>query len=217
VACQCAVHPPVAHWVDLNLLTLYLLHCGSLLFAEGAMGGPMTCQCRKPASELLLLLCQLLMQRCRFASPNRWSYDPLGDTFVWLAGSPADSAGATSQSNYSSPGVFTPTALPYPRSGAAGVTDSSGMLWLIGGIARVSHLILMNDVWKFSPVIAQWCWVAGSSAGLTTEAAVYGNFRVPSTSNVFPARSYRSTVLDPHAQRFYIFAGSSSSAFLSDM
>lgn len=66
---------------------------------------------------------------------------------------------------------------PGDRHGEATWTDSSGNLWLFGGLNPNTGAFL-NDVWRFSN--GQWTWEAGSSG---EQQGVYGTQGVPGAGN----------------------------------
>jgi hypothetical protein len=166
---------------------------------------------------LLCAVCPSWFDACR------WSYSPTEDTFIWEGGSPADSIDAAGSADY--PAVLgepTATALPLPRWVATGVTDVQGRLWLLGGYAQTvaGTYETMSDVWAYWPPLGQWSLMYGGISSATWGAAQYGQFRVPSSSNSFPARQAASADIDAGAGIIYVTAGiinDASLSFLADV
>ena len=87
------------------------------------------------------------------------------------------------------PGVYgtmgTPNAsnVPGARDTVLVWTDSSGNVWLFGGLD--SQLNRYNDLWKYSA--GQWTWVGGSNTA--GQPGNYGTLGTPSATNMPGARS----------------------------
>jgi N-acetylneuraminic acid mutarotase len=88
------------------------------------------------------------------------------------------------------PGVYgtmgTPSAsnVPGARDTALVWTDSSGSIWLFGGLVD-SQQNRYNDLWKYSA--GQWTWVGGSN--MINQPGNYGTLGTPSATNMPGARS----------------------------
>jgi Galactose oxidase, central domain len=92
-----------------------------------------------------------------------WKFDPSTIQWTWVSGS----------STCNQPGIYgtlgQPAAANAPggKFGAAGWVDSSGNLWLFGGVGDdwqsppFTFTNVMNDLWEFSPSTNEWTWVAG--------------------------------------------------------
>ena len=89
------------------------------------------------------------------------------------------------------------TAGPQPRQDASAWTDSSGNLWLYGGIGETE----MADIWKFTPSTGAWTYV-GDAGG----APVYGTLGVPAAGNKPGARMDITTWTDSSGN-FWLFSG----------
>jgi len=87
------------------------------------------------------------------------------------------------------PGVFgrlgVPAAgnIPGGRQGAPNWTDSSGHLWLFGGVGFDAGGMQgsLNDLWEFSPSTNEWVWMGGSSTA--SSSGIYGKLGVPADGN----------------------------------
>jgi N-acetylneuraminic acid mutarotase len=121
-----------------------------------------------------------------------WEFNPQVNTWTWVSGS---SAAATLDAGQ--PGVYgalgTPSTSNTPGSRLGSVTwvDSSGNLWLFGGLGfALSGSAVsggrLNDLWEFNPSAKTWTWVSGSNA--VGASGIYGTLGVPSASNVPGAR-----------------------------
>ena len=73
-----------------------------------------------------------------------WYVNTEQDDFTWLSGS----ANANGPCSYGVKGVSSPSNLPCPRSGALPFRDSTGNLWLFGGIGENGDYF--NDLWMYT-------------------------------------------------------------------
>jgi hypothetical protein len=87
-------------------------------------------QFRRPTTDLIVIHAV-----CCTDSERRWSYSPTTDQFVLLHGGLYYNQVLISGSAIypAANGVPTSTALPSPRTDAAGVVDSFGRCWMMGG------------------------------------------------------------------------------------
>jgi N-acetylneuraminic acid mutarotase len=112
--------------------------------------------------------------------------------WTWIqGGSVANAAGVY--------GVLTVAAVgnaPGARQGAATWTDGFGNLWLFGGTGRDSAGVTgpLNDLWKYTPSVGTWAWIAGSS--VVAAAGVTAGLGVAAPTNVPGARQSASTWVD---------------------
>jgi N-acetylneuraminic acid mutarotase len=125
----------------------------------------------------LLLLLGGLSPRLA-AQANEWT---------WMSGSnSADQTGV-----YGTKGVPAAGNVPGARELAVSWTDSSGNLWLFGGVGFGCGQINcyyddLNDLWKYTPSTAEWTWMSGSTS--FEQLGVYGTKGVPAAGNVPGAR-----------------------------
>ena len=86
-----------------------------------------------------------------------WEFNPSTDQWTWMGGS------STAGSDFGQPGEYgtlgTPAAgnTPGGRDSATSWTDSSGQLWLFGGLGYysfgpLSYSVRFNDLWKYQSV-----------------------------------------------------------------
>ena len=142
-----------------------------------------------------------------------WEFNPTAGTWEWVSGSnSADDNGV-----YGTLGIASTSNVPAARTlGGSSWTDSSGNLWLFGGIGTSARL---NDLWKFNPTTGSWTWVGGSNAG--NASGVYGTLGVASTSNVPGARQTPLSWTDSSGN-LWLFGGlgndsTGSSGVLNDL
>ena len=109
-----------------------------------------------------------------------WVYNPSTNLWAWIGGSswprssgPFSDCAGTVGSYYvcGQPGVYGASGTPadgnWPgsREEPAGWTDSSGNLWLFGGVGfdSAKGYGYLNDLWEFNTSTKQWTWIDGSS------------------------------------------------------
>lgn len=94
-----------------------------------------------------------------------WMFDPSTNEWTWIDGVTSLPVDPNDGFVYTPPGIYgtqgTPsiTNLPGMRSGAIGLTDSSGRFWMFGGsgidsgngVASYIYAALLNDLWVYQP------------------------------------------------------------------
>ncbi|MHB1953047.1 MAG: kelch repeat-containing protein [Sulfobacillus sp.] len=116
-----------------------------------------------------------------------WEFNPTTKEWTWVSG--ANTGGATGV--YGTQGVPAAANVPGARDSAVSWIDSSGNLWLFGGVDSAGSFGPLNDLWKFNPSTSQWTWMGGSSTvpGWDLgQPGVYGTQGVPAATNVPGAR-----------------------------
>jgi hypothetical protein len=68
-----------------------------------------------------------------------WRFDPATGAWTWIAGSETAGHGGV----YGTPGTPSTTNVPGGRQEAASWTDSSGNLWLFGGMGMTRRVLSM--------------------------------------------------------------------------
>jgi N-acetylneuraminic acid mutarotase/ribosomal protein S11 len=113
-----------------------------------------------------------------------WEFSPTAGTWKWVGGSNTIDASGV----YGTQGLASTSNVPGARQFATFWIDSSGNLWLFGGVGLDStgNTGELNDLWEFSPSAGTWKWVSGSNT--VGAGGVYGSQSVGSTSNVPGAR-----------------------------
>jgi hypothetical protein len=131
-----------------------------------------------------------------------WEFNPAAKTWVWVSG--ANTTGATG--NYGTQGVASTTNVPGARWGSVSWVDSSGNLWLFGGVYPASNGYgnFLNDLWEFNPKNKEWTWVSG--ANTVFAPGVYGTQGVASPSNVPGARESAVSWIDSSGN-LWLFGG----------
>ena len=131
-----------------------------------------------------------------------WKYNIAGGQWTWMG--PTNSTAGQNNGAYGTQGVAAGTNTPGGRQAAMLWADTSGNIWLFGGLGldsagtrnpgALSGLAngtttpdgaLLNDLWKFNIGTGQWTWISGGGAtGLADQAGVYGTQQVPAAGNV---------------------------------
>jgi hypothetical protein len=130
-----------------------------------------------------------------------WKFN--GNQWAWISGySSVNHAGV-----YGSLGVAAPGNVPGARTEAVSFTDTSGNLWLFGGLGLDSNgnSEFLNDLWKFSG--GQWTWMSGSKVGIQNQPGTYGTKGVAAATNV-PGERSLATGWSDAAGNFWLFGGS---------
>ena len=157
-----------------------------------------------------------------------WEFNPSTGQWAWMSGSDriVPLAGSTiggPSGVYGTLGVPAPGNFPGGREGASQWTDSSGNLWLFGGVGHdsVGTDGGLNDLWEFNPSTTEWTWMNGSStlpspvcspSGTCDsygQPGVYGTLGVPATDNT-PGSRYEAASWTDADGNFWLFGGSGS-------
>jgi N-acetylneuraminic acid mutarotase len=127
-----------------------------------------------------------------------WHFN--GAQWTWVAGSNVRNQAGT----YGTKGVPSAANTPGAREGGVSWTDSSGNLWLFGGMEydQFDPGRCLNDLWRFDG--ASWTWVSGSNA--IRESGVYGTQGTPSAATVPGARVGCTGWIDGSGA-FWVYAG----------
>jgi N-acetylneuraminic acid mutarotase len=131
-----------------------------------------------------------------------WRFSPSAGQWTWVSGSNVGNANGT----YGTQGTGSAGNVPGARQAATSWIDSSGNLWLFGGVGNASTGSTgnLNDLWRFSPSAGQWTWVSGGN-GYNASGA-YGTEGTGSTSNVPGARYSASSWIDASGN-LWLFGG----------
>ena len=120
-----------------------------------------------------------------------WQFTPAMKQWAWMGGSSTiPSSGSGNSGVYGALSVPAAGNVPGGRVGAIGWTDSSGRLWLFGGLGYDASGLLgyLNDLWELNPSTSQWVWMGGPSAlpcgAYCGQPGVYGTLGVPAAGNV---------------------------------
>lgn len=157
-----------------------------------------------------------------------WKFVPSTGEWTWMGGCAEAHYPFISACSSGSAGTFgtlrQPSSenLPSARRSAVGWTDSSGNLWLFGGLGYDANgnQGVLNDLWEFIPSTNQWAWMGGNSTRVcdpsvngsvtsTTCAGrpgVYGKLGVPDSANIPGSRSNAVAWTDQDGY-FWMFGG----------
>jgi len=118
-----------------------------------------------------------------------WEFNPSTNQWAWMGGSSTVPTGSGNPGVYGTSRVAAAGSVPGSRTNASSWTDSSGHLWLFGGLGYDANGTqdYLNDLWEFNPSTDQWTWMDGSSAvpcSLCSQPGVYGALGAPSGANL---------------------------------
>jgi N-acetylneuraminic acid mutarotase len=131
-----------------------------------------------------------------------WRYSPSTKEWTWISGGNVDNGSAV----YGARGTASASNVPGARYSASSWIDSSGNLWLFGGIGYHSTggVGNLNDLWRYSPSTGRWTWISGADGD--DAAGVYGTQGTASASNVPGARYSASSWIDSSGN-LWLFGG----------
>jgi N-acetylneuraminic acid mutarotase len=155
-----------------------------------------------------------------------WVFDPVSNQWTWMAGSSTVGANCSILSAVAycgQPGVYGTLGTPSPanspggRESAQGRTDTSGNLWLYGGLGvdEAGNFVELDDLWEFDIATGEWTWMAGDSTVPLTSACsgcfsgvpvVPGTQGTPAAGNT-PGGLFLGTNWTDHDGNFWLFAG----------
>jgi N-acetylneuraminic acid mutarotase len=121
-----------------------------------------------------------------------WQYSPSTGLWTWVSGGNGDNASGL----YGTQGTASASNEPGARYAASSWIDSSGNLWLFGGIGcdSIGTVGKLNDLWEYSPSSNEWTWVSGGN--VADAAGVYGTLGAAAAGNVPGARYAASSWID---------------------
>jgi N-acetylneuraminic acid mutarotase len=131
-----------------------------------------------------------------------WRYSPSSGQWTWVSGGSGDNASGV----YGTQGTASASNVPGARQAANSWIDSSGNLWLFGGVGYDSTGAVgnLNDLWRYSPSSAQWTWVGGGNGH--NASGVYGTQGTASAGDVPGARYSASSWIDSSGN-LWLFGG----------
>ena len=106
------------------------------------------------------------------------------DEWAWMGGSDT----CLQRAVYGTKGVPDAVNVPGARFSSISWADSTGTVWMFGGIGygSTTNSGYLNDLWRYNPATNQWAWVGG--ANTIDQRGVYGIMGVPDAANVPGAR-----------------------------
>ena len=138
-----------------------------------------------------------------------WRYDPTTFEWTWISGSHiANQAGL-----YGTKGTADLSNVPGGRNGAVSWTDSTGGLWLFGGMGLDStgdYYSHLNDLWRYDPTTLAWTWASGSN--IRGQLGTYGTKGTADPLNVPGARHNALSWVDSD-DRLWLLGGAGKDSF----
>ncbi|MGO9084442.1 MAG: kelch repeat-containing protein [Candidatus Sulfotelmatobacter sp.] len=127
-----------------------------------------------------------------------WKYS--AGEWTWTGGANV----AKQQGTYGTQGTAATTNIPGAREYAMSWTDSTGNLWVFGGLGYDSAGTFggLNDLWKYSA--GEWTWESGGN--VVNQQGTYGTLGTAATTNVPGARRLAGSWTDS-AGNFWLFGG----------
>jgi hypothetical protein len=132
-----------------------------------------------------------------------WKYSPSSGQWTWESGSNMASA----EGDYGVEGTAAAGNMPGARWGASTWIDSSGNLWLFGGLGvtdAFGDTDEFSDVWEYNPGSGQWTWKEG--ANTAGHNGTYGSEGTASSSNL-PGGRERGVTWIHSSGNVWIFGG----------
>ncbi len=145
-----------------------------------------------------------------------WQYSPSSGQWTWVGGGSVDNSSGV----YGTQGVVAAGNVPGARQAANSWIDSSGDLWLFGGVGydSVGGLGALNDLWHYSQSSNEWTAVSGGD--VANASGVYGIQGTASAGGVPGARQAASSWIDSSG-RLWLFGGagygSTGNGYLNDL
>jgi len=137
---------------------------------------------------------------------DMWMFNPSTQLWSWMKGSSSNTTNVLGI--YGNKGFGTSFTQPGARQGAVSWSDTSGNLWLFGGVGLDAQNASgrLNDLWMFNPKSLVWTWVAGSNSTTAGFGGVYGVQGVAAPGNQPGARSGAVSWTDG-AGNLWLFGG----------
>ena len=136
-----------------------------------------------------------------------WKYNVSSGQWTWMSGSKT----LTTSANYGTLGTAAAANFPGARWLPVSWTDSSGNLWLFGGIAYDSAGTFadIDDLWEYNTSNNQWAWMGGPK--VASQPGTYGTQGKPAPGNVPGSRDSSFSWTDASGN-LWLFGGNVSGA-----
>lgn len=153
-------------------------------------------------NDLNGVLCEKTAGPCELS--DLWKYSK--GQWTWVSGADV----VEQPGSYGAQGVAAANNVPGGRESPATWIDSSGNLWLFGGVGFDSSVAPgvfgdLNDLWKYSG--GEWIWVSGSNSA--TQTAVYGTEGAAAAVNM-PGGRDRAVGWTDMSGNLWLFGGINS-------
>jgi N-acetylneuraminic acid mutarotase len=147
-----------------------------------------------------------------------WEFNPTSKEWTWVSGSSTVSGvapGALCMAGvYGTEGTNAAANIPGGRNAAVSWLDTSGNLWLFGGLGCDSSGTAgsLNDLWEFNTTSKTWTWQSGGNSvgpaqgGTGGPSGVYGTEGTAATGNVPGGRSSSVSWIDSSGN-LWLFGG----------
>lgn len=143
-----------------------------------------------------------------------WEFSPSSKEWTWVSGSSTVTGNVCMPGVYGTEGTGASSNVPGGRNGAGSWADSSGNLWLFGGLGCDASGITgsLNDLWEFSIANKSWTWRSGSNSvgpakgGTGGQSGIYGTEGVAAATNMPGGRSSAVTWIDSSGN-LWLFGG----------
>jgi len=131
-----------------------------------------------------------------------WRYSPSTGLWTWISGASGDNASGI----YGTLGTAAAGNVPGARYSASSWIDSSGNLWLFGGVGNDSTGAVgnLNDLWRYSPSTGLWTWISGGNGD--NASGVYGTQATAAAGNVPGGRNSVASWIDSTGN-LWLFGG----------
>jgi len=146
-----------------------------------------------------------------------WTYSLTLAQWIWVKGSSGNGVFGT----YGTLGTAAPANTPGGRVDSVSWMDSSGRLWLFGGVGwdGGGGGGYLNDLWRFDRTTGNWTWIKGSS----TQGAfgTYGTPGTPASANM-PGGRYEAVSWSDGTGALWLMGGdgndnTGSGGYLNDL
>ncbi len=145
-----------------------------------------------------------------------WRYSPSTGLWTWVNGGSGDDASGV----YGTQGTAATSNVLGARQGANSWIDSSGVVWLFGGVGydSIGDVGDLNDLWKYNPSSNEWTWVSGED--VTNAPGAYGTQGFTSAGTAPGARQAGNSWIGPSG-KLWLFGGagygSTGNGYLNDL